>query len=90
MKGQAMTDKKSTTKGGRKGKADDNKKELDDFAHHLAEVLRIARTNPLIPSRLYNGISEAWTAAQTNTVTFYESPEFIRLMVSRMKERGAE
>jgi hypothetical protein len=33
--------------------------ELKRFAHHLAEALRIARFNPLIPASLYNGLGEA-------------------------------
>ncbi len=33
--------------------------ELKDFAHHLAEALRIARYSPMIPASLYNGLANA-------------------------------
>jgi len=33
--------------------------ELKDFAHHLAEAIRIARDNPILPARLYNGLANA-------------------------------
>jgi hypothetical protein len=33
--------------------------ELSHFAHHLAEAIRIARENPMIPASLYNGLSDA-------------------------------
>ena len=41
--------------------------ELEAFAHHLAEVLRIARKHTGIPSQLYNDINEAWTEFQNKT-----------------------
>jgi hypothetical protein len=33
--------------------------ELKDFAHHLAEALRIAHHSPMIPASLYNGLADA-------------------------------
>ena len=33
---------------------------LSAFAHHFAEVLRIARTHDAIPSRFYNDLADAW------------------------------
>jgi hypothetical protein len=33
--------------------------ELPDFAHHLAEAIRIARENPMIPASFYNGLADA-------------------------------
>jgi len=33
--------------------------ELQNFAYHLAEALRIARYNPMIPASLYNGLADA-------------------------------
>jgi hypothetical protein len=33
--------------------------ELSHFAHHLAEAIRIARDNPILPARLYNGLANA-------------------------------
>jgi hypothetical protein len=40
---------------GNEGKA----AELQNFAHHLAEALRIARYSPMIPASLYNGLADA-------------------------------
>jgi hypothetical protein len=33
--------------------------ELQNFAHRLAEAIRIARENPMIPASLYNGLADA-------------------------------
>ena len=61
-----MTTKKTTKKPAGKStpKAD---AELEAFAHHLAEVLRIARTHPDIPAQLYNDIAEAFNEFQNGT-----------------------
>ena len=32
--------------------------ELSSFAHHLAEAIRIARNNSMIPASLYNGLAD--------------------------------
>jgi hypothetical protein len=53
-----MTTKKTTTKKAAKGKA--APEELDAFAHHLAEVLRIARPADSVPASLYNDLANAW------------------------------
>jgi len=50
-----MATKKTTP---RLGSAKDNA-ELQNFAHHLAEALRIARYSPMIPASLYNGLADA-------------------------------
>jgi hypothetical protein len=55
-----MSTKKGTRKKGAQVKPGGDA-ELEAFAHHLAEVLRIARTHPDIPSQLYNDIAEGWT-----------------------------
>jgi hypothetical protein len=41
------------------GKAAQQAAELQNFAHHLAEAIRIARENPMIPASLYNGLADA-------------------------------
>lgn len=54
--------------------------ELQAFAHHLYEVLRISRTHPLLPSWLYNMIGEAWTEFENRNAhqaEFCERPEHI-------------
>jgi hypothetical protein len=51
-----MGTRKTTTP--RLGSAKDNA-ELQNFAHHLAEAIRIARESPMIPASLYNGLSDA-------------------------------
>jgi hypothetical protein len=33
--------------------------DLQDFAHHFAEAIRIARAHPMIPASLYNGLADA-------------------------------
>ncbi len=33
--------------------------DLQEFAHHLAEAIRIARYSPLLPASLYNGLADA-------------------------------
>jgi hypothetical protein len=33
--------------------------DLQDFAHHFSETIRIARENPMIPASLYNGLADA-------------------------------
>jgi hypothetical protein len=70
--------------------------ELDAFAHHLSEVLRIARTHPDMPSQLYNDIADAWNE-YVNTViaraNLWESEEYVRLVLAeekRKKEAGEE
>jgi len=50
-----MATKKTTP---RLGSAKDNA-ELQNFAHHLSEALRIARYSPMIPASLYNGLADA-------------------------------
>jgi hypothetical protein len=81
-----MTTKKSSTKKAARDTATD---ELDAFAHHLSEVLRIAATSDLIPVRFYNAVGEAWTEMQ-NTVSdatrLYDSEEYIRLHLWRYAE----
>lgn len=41
--------------------------ELDAFARHLAEALRLTRTRPDIPAQLYNDIAGAFTEFQNRT-----------------------
>ena len=67
--------------------------ELGSFAHHLAEVLRIARTHPAITPRFYNGLADAWcdfenSINHSGVVT--ESEEYIRLTLSTAAARPAE
>ena len=76
-----MTTKKTSTKKAAEGKADNE--ELGAFAYHLAEVLRIARTNPLISAGFYNTLADAWNNSVNeilnHTPAFYESEAYIRL-----------
>ncbi len=51
-----MSTRKTTTP--RLGSAKDNA-DLQNFAHHLAEAIRIARENPMIPASFYNGLADA-------------------------------
>ncbi len=51
-----MSSKKNSTAHAGSAK---NNAELQNFAHHLAEALRIARYSPMIPASLYNGLANA-------------------------------
>ena len=82
-----MTKKKDSTKK-------TGAEELDAFAHHLAEVLRIARTHPALPARLYSALSTAWNDAQEHGIPFYETSEYVKLAVAAIGRKhgkgGAE
>jgi gamma-glutamylcysteine synthetase len=66
--------------------------ELDAFAHHLAEALRIARTSDSIPQSFYNSLAEAWNDC-TNELecfrdaTLTDSKRFIRLALEMEAEQ---
>jgi hypothetical protein len=84
-----MTTKKKT-QGATKGKAE--AEELDAFAHHFAEVLRIARTNPSISTRFFNDLAEAWCDFE-NTIsdsdTLHHDEEIIRVALRfNAKQKG--
>ena len=69
-----------TTKAAAKGKA--AAEELDAFARHMSEVLRIARTSDFFTSRFYNGLADAWNDFLNEMPAlgeFQESEEYIRL-----------
>ena len=76
-----MTTKKTSTKKAAEGKADTE--ELGAFAYHLSEVLRIARTNPLISAGFYNELADALNNSVNEVLNhvaaFYESEAYIRL-----------
>ena len=66
--------------------------ELDAFAHHLAEVLRIARTNPLLSTCFARDLSGAWNECINELKAFrnssiQESEEYIRLALKMEAER---
>jgi hypothetical protein len=74
-----MTAKKKP-QGATKGKAD--VEELDAFARHFSEVLRIARNNPLISTRLFNDLADAWCNFEntiSNSDNMHHSEGLIRL-----------
>ena len=93
-----MTKKESTRKttAARKGQA--AKEELDAFAHHLAEVLRIARTHPDLTARLSNGLGDAWNDFANDMPDlsgFCQSEEYIQLALhtdqrQRAQNKGGE
>lgn len=74
-----MTTKRKT-QAATKGKADTE--ELDAFARHFSEVLRIARTNPLISTRFFNDLADAWLEFEntiSNSDTMHHSEQLILL-----------
>ena len=84
-----MTTKKNTKKQGAQSTPD---AELDAFAHHMAEVLRIARSNPLLTTRFSRDLSSAWNECINELKTFsdstlQESEEYIRLALRMEAEK---
>jgi len=85
-----MSTRKTTTP--RQGSAKDNA-ELRDFAHHLAEAIRIARDNPILPARLYNDLADALLSFENNLPSLArvsESEAHIRLTIDAFIEQTAE
>ncbi len=52
-----MSRRKTTTTADESATPTD-RDELKQFAHHLAEALRIAHYSPMIPASLYNGLAD--------------------------------
>jgi hypothetical protein len=66
--------------------------ELQNFARHLAEALRIARHSPMIPASLYNGLSDALTDFENdlpNLTRLCESESHIILTLNAFIEQTA-
>ena len=58
--------------------------ELEAFAHHFSEVLRIARTSDLFTARFYNDIADAWCDFENATgglQSIHDSAEYITAML---------
>ncbi len=67
--------------------------ELQNFAHHLAEALRIARYSPMIPASLYNGLADALLDFENdlpNLTRLGESEPHILLTLNAFIEQTAE
>ncbi len=85
-----MSTKKNTT--ARRQSAKDNA-ELQNFAHHLAEAIRIARENPMIPASLYNGLADALIDFENDLPSLSrvsESESHISLTLTAFIEQTAE
>jgi hypothetical protein len=81
-----------TTKKSKATMTPSQAEELEAFAHHLAEVLRIARTHPLLTTRFYRDLGGAWNECINELKTFsdssiQESEEYIRLALKMEAER---
>ena len=66
--------------------------ELRSFAHHLAEAIRIARDNPILPARLYNDLADALCNFENNLPSLArvsESEAHIRLTIDAFIEQTA-
>lgn len=78
-------DKSTTKKRGasiRRAATQTDAAELQAFAHHFAEVLRIARTSALFPASFYNGLGQVWIEFENdliNAAPVTDSEEFIAL-----------
>ncbi len=67
--------------------------ELRDFAHHLAEVIRIARDSPILPACLYNDLADAFCNFENNLPSLArvsESEPHILLTINAFIEQTAE
>ncbi len=67
--------------------------ELQNFAHHLAEVIRIARNNPILPASHYNGLADALMNFENSLPSLArvsESEPHILLTVNAFIEQTAE
>jgi hypothetical protein len=67
--------------------------ELQNFAHHLAEAIRIARENPMIPASLYNGLADALIDFENDLPSLSrvsESESHIILTLTAFIEQTAE
>jgi hypothetical protein len=76
--------KNDTTRGGRgrKGRAADNSNEA--LSRHLAEVMRILRARPDLPSSLYNGLADGINDFQNDLPSggeYQESEPHLKLML---------
>ena len=62
-----------------------------EFAHHMAEALRIARENPTFPVSLYNDLAEAWLNFDNGLSNLYltETEHYIRLVLEAHERQVA-
>jgi hypothetical protein len=63
----------------------------ETFAHHLSEVLRIARTADFLTARFYNSLADAWCEFESQFDThgqITESPEYIALVMRHASQEG--
>jgi hypothetical protein len=75
--------------------APDADAELEAFAHHMSEALRIARTSDSITTRFYHPLGKVWSECVNEfkcyqDASLTESAEFIRLALRLEKELEKE
>jgi hypothetical protein len=66
--------------------------DLQNFAHHFSETIRIARENPIIPASLYNGLADALIDFENDLPSLArvsESEAHIRLTIDAFIEQTA-
>jgi hypothetical protein len=82
-----MTTKKGTQKEGAGAKVDAaTERQIEEFAHHLSEVLRIARDSDLFPVRFYNSLADAWNEEVNRRLhgsKAWDSEEYIRFVLAQ-------
>lgn len=84
-----MTTKKSTKKPASTSTPDD----IDAFAHHLSEALRLARTSDSIPGSFYNNLVTGWNDCMNDLrcyqdATLTDAEEYIRLALRMEAGKG--
>ena len=88
-----MTTRKNTEKQGAKSKIDAaTEQQINDFARHFSEVLRIAKSADFITTRLYNALADAWIDYENSvqqTQNLHDTPEMIALFLRHAAENGA-
>jgi hypothetical protein len=65
--------------------------QINDFARHFSEVLRIAKSADFITTRLYNALADAWIDYENSvqqTQNLHDTPEMIALFLRHAAENG--
>ena len=66
--------------------------EIEAFAHHFPEVMRIAKSADFITTRFYNDLADAWCDYENSvqqTQNLHDTPEMIALFLRHARKNGA-
>jgi hypothetical protein len=83
---------KNRPERGAKSKADAaTEQQINDFAHHFSEVMRIAKTADFITTRFYNDLADAWCDYENSiqhAQNLHDTPEMIALFLRHAQKNG--